>query len=204
MTNKMKTKSIIILFGKSNVGKTSVLQQLIIRLCGGNSINSAIQSTFLSMIKCVNVQNKPYYKDVNMILRYKNANIFISTGGDDWAKIRGNFDFVKSIKQPKSVYVYHQGRFEAYDKLNKEEKDIYKEYNIFISAASLSKKGATEAAKYFTVELAEKLQSEAWIRKDKGSLSNYIDPLNLIRQSDDQYAKEIITVIDRILAGKII
>lgn len=199
----MKANSIIVLYANSNSGKTSTLQQLIIRLCGKGTLVPAIQTAFVSTFLAVNSHGKKYYKDVNMILSYKGNNIFISTGGDTWAKVRGNFDFMN--KTLKGAYVFHNGSFELFENLHPQESDLYQECNVFITAASLSPYGAFEAAKFFTTNMSGgTFNSEAWVHKEKDKRSPFIDSNKIIRKSDDSYALKILEVIDRMIAGKII
>ena len=200
----MNKKSIIVLYGKSNVGKTSTLQQMIIRLCGGNKLVPAVQSAFVSEFSSVDSHGKYYYKDANVIHSYKGQNIFISTGGDTWAKVRGNFEFMNKISGPKNVYVFHNGSFEIFDNLTPQEQGLFRECNVFVTAASLSPSGAFDAAKHFTTDRAGQFHCEAWVSKEKSKQSPYIDNYKRICKSDDVYAGKIIKVIDRIIAGEII
>lgn len=197
-------KSIIVLYGNSNVGKTSTLQQMIIRLCGGSKLIPTIQSAFESKFLTVNSHGKHYYKDANVILSYKGHNIFVSTGGDTWAKVRGNFEFMRNITDPKNVYVFHNGSFEIFENLKSQEQDMFRECSVFVTAASLSPYGAFEAAKYFTTGRAGEFHCEAWVRKEKSKQSPFIDKYKRVRKSDDVYAEKIIKVIDRIISGDII
>lgn len=200
----MIDQSIIVLYGNSNSGKTSTLQQLIIRLCGGNKLTPTVQSAFESTFLTVNSHGKRYYKDANVILSYKGQNIFISTGGDTWAKVRGNFEFMSTIAAPKNVFVFHYGSFVIFDSLKTQEQGLYRNCKVFITAASLSPYGAFEAAKHFTISMAGKFHCEAWVNKEKSKRSSFIDNYKRIRKSDDAYAEKIIKVIDRIIAGEII
>lgn len=200
----MNKQSIIVLYGNSNSGKTSTLQQLIIRLCGGGQLLPAMQSVFESTFITQNSHGKFYYKDANIILLYQGCNVFISTGGDTWAKVRSNFEFMSTIANTEATYVFHNGSFEIFDDLASQDQELYSNCNVFVTAASLSPYGAFEAAKHFTADLAGGFHCEAWVRKEKSKQSPFIDKYKRIRKSDDVYAEKIIKVIDRIISGDII
>ena len=101
----------IVLYGKPDVGKTSTLQLLIILLCGGGKLDSAVCQAFEKAFLKYDNNNNPYYHDVKVVTSYRDTTIYISTMGDTWANIRANLDFFKNDWRYKDVYHYGSNGF---------------------------------------------------------------------------------------------
>ena len=88
---------LIVLYGKSNQGKTTTLMELAINLAGGGpAMDKSIKAIF---------NKKSKLNDVRIIIEFKDVFIYIASGGDAWSICKGNTNFFESQFSKQIIYI---------------------------------------------------------------------------------------------------
>lgn len=112
----------IILFGTKNVGKTTTLMRLAMKLAGTGTVNTTTEKQIISLFGI----SKKRFRDARFIVEYKKKLIYIGTGGDYWSICRGNCQFFEGDFKS-NLCIHHIDTKGIVSELSINEKKLYKE-----------------------------------------------------------------------------
>ena len=194
-------RSVIVLYGKSNSGKTSTLMDLLMLL------NRAFVKKFINtnLVK-TNRSGVMYYQDAMFIFYYKEHLIFLSTFGDTQDICEANCHFFERKQANRDIYVIHNGTVKHLKDLSSTEKKSFFARKLkpsFCISACRTDGGPADAIMYFSKKVLDDVQNVVWIRKwrdPKAYNPIYTDQKTpIITADDEQLAKEIRNFIDRMI-----
>ena len=200
--------SAIILFGGMSCGKSSVLQHLMVLLCGGGKRVPAIQAAFEEAFYD---KKHDRYRDADVIITYRTKTnidipIYLSTDGDSWPVVEDNFRFFyHCIRIRKKCYEFNGIKFVEVnsDELMSKDKPVF-----CITPANFTEFGGTQAARYYLDLTCEDWRREYWIRKNKNPqpgkpVPGYNKPrIKRIKEEDAKMAIRFVELIDQMIVEK--
>lgn len=153
---------LIVLYGKSNQGKTTTLMELAINLAGGGpAMDKSIKAIF---------NKKSKLNDVRIIIEYKDVFIYIASGGDAWSICKGNTNFFESQFSKQIIYIIDASglrQMSSEEKISFKMKKSKPKVAICACRPNGDMYGTIKAINAYNEAHIMDYNEQLWIRKDK-------------------------------------